>query len=452
MSVPSGNLARIERFLARRDATDGEFRAIVTPTPDLACQAATAADAAAAECRILGLLHGMAIAVKDNIDTAGIRTACGSALFAEHVPQADAPVVERLKEAGAAIVGKAAMMELAFGIRSLDAVGGQVRNPWNTAHVPGGSSGGSAAAVAAGFCDAALGTDTGGSIRVPASFCGVSGLRPTFGRVPNRGCLPVSETFDTIGPMARHVGDLARILAVIAGPDAADPSSRPMEGDLAWLRQDKDIRGLRIGVLGGFYAHDVDADVTRALADALAVFKQLGAELMPVILEGAARAQDAATTLIYADACALHEEALDSKRQLFSPAVFERMIKGRAFDAPAYAGALRFRERWQRDLRDLFKVVDVIMLPTSPGTAPPIEATGGDLHVSTRNATRFTFGGGLAGVPGLSLPCGLDGNGLPVGLLLEAAWGDEATLLRLGRAWQAVTNWHLRTAPGMTHV
>ncbi|MCU0983441.1 MAG: amidase [Acetobacteraceae bacterium] len=447
MSVPGGNLARIEGFLARRDAVDGAFRAIVTPTPDLARQAATEADAAAAEGRCLGLLHGMAIAVKDNIDTAGVRTACGSALFAEHVPQADATVVERLKEAGAAIVGKAAMMELAFGVRSLDAVGGQVRNPWNMAHVPGGSSGGSAAAVAAGFCDAALGTDTGGSIRVPASFCGVSGLRPTFGRVPNRGCLPVSESFDTIGPIARHVGDLARILAVIAGPDTADPSSRPMAGDLAWLRPDKDIRGLRIGVLGGFYAHDVDEDVSRALASAQAVLARLGAELVPVILEDAARAQDAATTLIYADACALHAEALDSKRQLISPAVYDRMIRGRALDAPAYAGALRFRERWQRDLRDLFRTVDVVMLPASPGTAPPIEATGGDLHVSTRNATRFTFGGGLAGVPGLALPCGFDRNGLPIGVLFEAAWGNETGLLRLGRAWQAATDWHLRSPP-----
>jgi aspartyl-tRNA(Asn)/glutamyl-tRNA(Gln) amidotransferase subunit A len=448
MSVPTGNLARIERFLARRDATDSMFRAIVTPTPDLARQAATVADAAAAEGRSLGLLHGMAIAVKDNIDTAGIRTACGSALFAEHVPEADAPVVTRLKEAGAAIIGKAAMMELAFGIRSLDAIGGQVRNPWNRAHVPGGSSGGSAAAVAAGLCDAALGTDTGGSIRVPAAFCGVSGLRPTFGRVPNRGCLPVSETFDTIGPMARHVADLARILAAIAGPDAADPSSRPMLGELAWLAPDTDIRGLRIGVLGGFYAHDVDEDVARALAEAATTLAGLGAALVPVLLDDAPLAQDAATTLIYADACALHADALDTRRQLISPAVFDRMIKGRALDAPAYARALRFRERWQRDLRRVFETVDVIMLPASPETAPPIDATGGDLHVSTRNATRFTYGGGLAGIPGLSLSCGFDRHGLPIGVLFESAWGEEATLLRLGRAWQTATNWHLRVALG----
>lgn len=447
MSVPDRNLERVEAYLARREADDRLIRSIVTPMPELARAAAATADAAAAEGRSLGLLHGMAIAVKDNIDTAGIRTACGSALFADHVPEADAPVVTRLKEAGASIIGKAAMMELAFGVRSLDAVGGQVRNPWNLAHFPGGSSGGSAAAVAAGLCDAALGTDTGGSVRVPAAFCGVSGLRPTFGRVPNRGCLPVSETFDTIGPIARHVGDLGRILAVIAGHDPEDPSSRDMVGDLAWLRPDTDIHGLRIGLLGGFYAQDVDEDVGGALAQAGAVLSRLGAELVPVMLDDAARAQEAATTLIYADACALHAEALDARRQLISPAVYDRMIKGRALDAPAYASALRFRERWQRDLRDLFRSVDVIMLPASPETAPPIEATGGDLHVSTRNATRFTYGGGLAGIPGLALPCGFGRNGLPIGVLFEAAWGGEATLLRLGRAWQEETDWHLRKPP-----
>jgi aspartyl-tRNA(Asn)/glutamyl-tRNA(Gln) amidotransferase subunit A len=447
MSVPTGTIARVDALLDRQARIDGQFRSIVTPTPMLARPAAEAADAAAAEGLTLGLLHGMAIAVKDNIDTAGIRTACGSALFADRVAAEDAPVVTRLRAAGAAIVGKAAMMELAFGVRSLDAVGGQVRNPWNTAHVPGGSSGGSAAAVAAGMCDAALGTDTGGSIRVPAAFCGVSGLRPTFGRVPNRGCLPVSESFDTIGPIARHVADLARILAVLAGPDAADPSSRAMPTDLAWLSREKDVRGLRIGVLGGFYADDVDGEVARAVAAVGEGLAAQGAELVPVTLPEAAAAQEAATTIIYADACALHAEALDTKRQLISPAVYDRMIKGRGYAAPDYAAALRFRERWQRDLRALFATVDAIMLPASPETAPPIEATGGDLHVSTRNATRFTYGGGLAGIPGLALPCGFATNGMPIGVLFEAAWGNEAVLLRIGEAWQAATGWHRARPP-----
>ena len=310
--------------------------------------------------------------------------------------------------------------------------------------------GGSAAAVAAGLCDAALGTDTGGSIRVPAAFCGVAGLRPTFGRVPNRGCLPVSESFDTIGPIARHVADLARILAVLAGPDAQDPSSRAMATDLGWLAPDRDITGLRIGVLGGFHADDVDADALGAVTAAGEGLARLGAVLVPITLPGAAQAQEAATTIIYADACALHEEALDQRRQLMSAAVYDRMIKGRAYDAPAYARALRFRERWQHDLRCLFATVDAIMLPASPEIAPLIEAASGDLHVTTRNSTRFTYGGGLGGIPGLALPCGFATGGLPIGVLFEAAWGQEATLLRIGRAWQHATDWHLHTPPPIT--
>jgi aspartyl-tRNA(Asn)/glutamyl-tRNA(Gln) amidotransferase subunit A len=449
MSVPDRTAQHVGAFLDRRRAIDGALRSIVTPTPELARPAAEAADAAAGQGRSLGLLHGMAIAVKDNIDTAGIRTACGSNLFADHVPQDDAPVVARLKQAGAAIVGKAAMMELAFGVRSLDAVGGQVRNPWNPLHVPGGSSGGSAVAVAAGLCDAALGTDTGGSIRIPAAFCGVAGLRPTFGRVPNRGCLPVSASFDTIGPIARHVAELGRMLAAIAGYDAEDASSEDLSGDLAWLRPDANVAGLRIGVAGGFYAQDVAADVVRAVAAVGQALQARGAVLVPVLLPTAAEALEAATTIIYADACALHADALDQRRQLISPAVHQRMLRGRALDAPAYARAMRFRECWRRDLRTLFGGIDALMLPASPVTAPPIEATTGDLHTATRAATRFTFGGGLAGIPGLALPCGFDAAGLPIGVLFEAAWGNESVLLRLGEAWQQATDWHLRTPPGL---
>jgi aspartyl-tRNA(Asn)/glutamyl-tRNA(Gln) amidotransferase subunit A len=449
MTLPSGTGARVAALLHRRASIDLQFNSIVTPTPQLAIAAAEAADAAAEQGRLLGPLHGMAIAVKDNIDTANIRTACGSALFADHVPSADAPVVTRLKRAGGAIVGKAAMMELAFGVRSLDAVGGQVRNPWNRLHVPGGSSGGSAAAVAAGLCDAALGTDTGGSIRIPAAFCGVAGLRPTFGRVPNRGCLPVSASFDTIGPIARHVGDLARILAAIAGHDPEDPSSEDFSGDLAWLQPNPDIQQLRIGVLGGFYAADVTPEIALAVARVGQVLQAEGAVLVPVELPEAAEALEAATTIIYADACALHAKALDQRRQLISPAVYERMVRGRAMDAPTYARALRFRERWRRDLRKIFGGIDALMLPASPVTAPPIEATSGDLHAATRAATRFTFGGGLAGIPGLALPCGFDAAGLPIGVLFEAAWGHETTLLRVGEAWQQASDWHLRRPAGL---
>jgi aspartyl-tRNA(Asn)/glutamyl-tRNA(Gln) amidotransferase subunit A len=437
---------RIEAQLDRVRDLNPSFRAFSTVHEAGARRQAQEVDAAEADGRWLGLLHGMTIAVKDNIDTAGIRTACGSLLFADRIPNADASVVERLRRAGALMIGKAAMMELAFGVRSLDAVGGQCRNPWNPDHVPGGSSGGSAIAVALDLCDAALGTDTGGSIRLPAAFCGVAGLRPTHGLVSNRGVLPVSVSFDTVGPMARRVEDLARVLCAIAGYDREDPSSvrQPISAEI--LDVGADIAGLRVALPSNFYFEDVDPEVeaaVRALADTLA---RAGAKIVEVAIEGAEEAHKHATTIILADACALHANALDNKRDLISRQVRERMIKGRDRSGVDYARALRFRETWRKGLRDLFAGADILLFPSAPHPAPLIE-DGIHLEDATRHATRFTYGGGLAGNPGLSLPCGFTQSGLPIGALLEAAWWNEAVLIRAGKAWQQLTDWHLRRPP-----
>ena len=343
-----------------------QFRAFTTVDASGARRSAAEIEEADAEGRWLGLLHGVTIAIKDNIDTAGIRTAAGSALFAERVPNADAAVVERLREAGAIILGKAALMELAFGVRSLDAVGGQVRNPWNPAHVAGGSSGGSAVAVALDLCDAALGTDTGGSIRVPAGFCGITGLRPTHGLVSNRGALPVSVSFDTIGPMTRRVEDAARVLAAIAGYDPEDPHSIDHPLASSFLRVDGDVAGLRIGLPRNFYFDDVDEGIGAAVRGVADGLQKVGATIVEVDVHGAEQAHRYATTIIYCDACALHAADLDNRRDLFSRPVLERMIKGRDRSGVDYAQALRFRESWRKTLRDLFMDVDILLFPSSP--------------------------------------------------------------------------------------
>jgi aspartyl-tRNA(Asn)/glutamyl-tRNA(Gln) amidotransferase subunit A len=444
---PMRNAAdEIEMRLARIAALNSSFRAFTTIDAAGARARAREVDAATEEGRWLGPLHGMVVAVKDNIDTEGIRTACGSRLFADRIPNADAPVVRRLRNAGAIIVGKAAMMELAFGVRSLDAIGGQCRNPWNPEHVPGGSSGGSAAAVALDLCDGALGTDTGGSVRMPASFCGVTGLRPTHGLVSNRGVLPVSVSFDTVGPMARHIENVARLLAAIAGYDADDPDSvdRPLVA--AILDLDGDVSGLRIGLPRNFYFADVDPEVEAAVRNVAEILARAGAELVEVTLDGAEEAHRHATTIILCDACALHADALDHKVDLVTPQVRERMIKGRDRSGVDYAHALRFREAWRKRLRDLFASVDILLMPSAPRPAPLID-DGIHLEDSTRHATRFTYGGGLAGIPGLSLPCGRTRGGLPIGVLLEAAWWNEAVLVRAGKAWQRLTDWHLHRPP-----
>jgi aspartyl-tRNA(Asn)/glutamyl-tRNA(Gln) amidotransferase subunit A len=438
--------AKVEAQLARIAACNPVMRAFTTVDEEGARRRAAEVDGAAADGRWLGLLHGMTLAVKDNIDTAGIRTASGSRLFADRIPNADATVVERLRRAGAIVLGKAALMELAFGVRSLDAVGGQVRNPWDLERVPGGSSGGSAAAVALDLCDAALGTDTGGSIRVPAGFCGVTGLRPTHGLVSNHGCLPVSVSFDTIGPLTRRVEDAVRVLVAIAGLDRADPLSvdHPLPASL--LQMEADVAGLRIGLPRNFYFDDVDPDIAAAVRSVADTLARAGAAVVEVDVAGAEEAHRYATTLIYCDACALHAEALDQRRDLISTPVLERMIKGRDRSGVDYALALRFRETWRSTLRSLYETIDVLLFPSSPHPAPPI-VDSAHLEVATGHATRFTFGGGLAGVPGLTLPCGVTRSGLPIGALLEAAWWNEAALVRAGKAWQSVTGWHLQRAP-----
>jgi aspartyl-tRNA(Asn)/glutamyl-tRNA(Gln) amidotransferase subunit A len=435
--------ASVETALDRIARFNEDYRAYVTIDRDGALRSAADADTAQQHGRSLGLLHGMVVAIKDCVDTAGLRTACGSTLFANHVPNRDAPVVQRLRQAGAIVLGKAALMELCFGVRSTDMVGGQVRNPWNRLHVPGGSSGGSAAAIALDLCDGALGTDTGGSVRIPAAYCGISGLRPTHGRVSNRGTLAVSASFDTIGPMARSVDDVARLFVTLAGYDDADPGSVDMPLGVEVLTQTTGMARVRIGIPRNFYYDDIDPEIATAVRAVATTLAAAGAELVEVDVPAAEIAHQYATTIILADVCEVHADALDHRRDAFSPQVYERMIKGRARSGVDYAAAMRFREAWRRSLRTLFAGVDMLLYPTTPFAAPLIE-DGAHLEDSTRHATRFAYGGALAGVPGLSVPCGITTAGLPIGVLFEAAWGNEALLLRAGRVWQNATDWHLR--------
>jgi len=307
--------------------------------------------------------------------------------------------------------------------------------------------------VALDLCDAALGTDTGGSIRVPAGFCGITGLRPTHGLVSNRGALPVSVSFDTIGPMTRRVEDAARVLAAIAGYDPEDPHSIDHPLASSFLRVDGDVAGLRIGLPRNFYFDDVDEGIGAAVRGVADGLQKVGATIVEVDVHGAEQAHRYATTIIYCDACALHAADLDNRRDLFSRPVLERMIKGRDRSGVDYAQALRFRESWRKTLRDLFMDVDILLFPSSPYPAPPID-DGSHLEVATGQATRYTFGGGLAGIPGLTLPCGFTRSGLPIGALMEAAWWNEAALVRAGKAWQSLTDWHLfrpTYARGDTH-
>jgi aspartyl-tRNA(Asn)/glutamyl-tRNA(Gln) amidotransferase subunit A len=426
--------------------------ALITDCTDTALEAARSMDALIASGRDVGLLAGMTMLIKDNINTAGIRTTSGAAFFAEHVPNQDAPVVARLRQAGAVILGKSTLHEFAFGIRSHNSVSGQCHNPWDLSRIPGGSSGGSGAAVAANYCLGALGTDTGGSVRLPASFCGISGLRPTVDRVPNTGSTPVCPTQDTIGPMARSVSDVAKIFAVIANPSRAQqrgagngPAQAPdLDNFLPAL--DAGIAGLRIGVPTNMYLEGMESSVGAALHDALRQLESLGATLVDIAVPGAEEMHQWATIVIFADACDFHAERLQHEAQRFDPQVRERMSVGQSYTAVDYSRAMRMRERWQGTLGEVFETVDVIASPTVHTLIPPV-VDDKSLLEATKDATRNTYAGAFGQVPGLSIPCGYSSDGLPVGLQLEAAWWNEATLLRAGRAYQNITDWHLQVPP-----
>ncbi len=433
---------RLEAALEAERAWNPHVNAVITSMAPSARDAARAADVAAAEGRWLGLLHGMTIAVKDNIDTAGTKTTMGSVFFKDNVPNRDAPVIARMRRAGAVLTQKVTMHEFAFGVRSMSSLMGQCLNPWDTSRIPGGSSGGSGVAVATGMADAALGTDTGGSVRIPSAINGITGLRPTSGRVPNSGCFPVSAAHDTIGPMARSALDCARLFAVMAGYDPDDPSSRdkPLENFLPTL--DDGIRGVRIGVARNYYFDGVPQDRGAALEAAIRQLETLGATVSDITLPDAERVQDACAVMIYCDACDVHRERLGDPSK-WAPQTIERLRLGLDWSGVDYAAAVRAKESWMRTMAKAFDRVDIILTPTIPVDPPP-HAEDRSLWAATKAVAQNTYNGAFAHIPGIAVPCGFSVAGFPVSMQLEAAWWKEPLLLRTAHAYQKVTDWHLR--------
>jgi aspartyl-tRNA(Asn)/glutamyl-tRNA(Gln) amidotransferase subunit A len=436
-------LERIERQLDAIDRLNPSLRALITVRD----RAEILAQAQARMRDETEALRGMTIALKDNIDTAGIATTGGAAFMRDRVPGKDATVVTRLLGAGAIVIGKANLTELAFGIHSRSAIAGQCRNPWDPERIPGGSSGGAAVSIAVGFCDGALGTDTGGSVRMPAAMTGVAGLRPTFGVVPATGTLPVSEAHDVVGPMARRVADVARLFTVIAGHDPEDPRSSPAPIPDVLGGLGGGIRGLRIGVPANHYLDGCSHAVATRVQAALRALEQAGARLIDIRIPGAEETQEMLTRRIFADACRHHGDRLRNAPDTISADIRERMLRGLDYSAVDLAEALQFRQRWRQTLRLVFSDVEIIAAPTVPVVAPPIRDDR-SLFEATRAVARNTFAAALAGIPSLSVPCGFSDDGLPVGLLLDAAWHREDLLLRAGHAYQEITDFHRCRPPG----
>jgi len=439
--------ARAEACLAAIARLDGTLRAFITPMPDAARVQASLADAAAREGRSLGPLHGMVVALKDCIDVAGVRGTAGSRFFADRVSPADATVVARLRAAGATIVGTANLHEFCFGGTTQNAHWGACRNPWDTTRIPGGSSGGSAVAVAAGMAEAALGTDTGGSIRGPCSITGVTGLRPSVGAVPCTGIFPVSPPLDTCGPMARSAADVALVFAAIAGHDPADPFSEAREPPEATRRLSAGVAGLRVGIPRNHYFDGAPAAIAQAALDAARVLERLGARLEDIVVRGAEDAPANVQRIIFADASALHRGRLASDPGLFDPLVRERLQPGLALPATELADALRWRERFIHSTRRMLATdVDLVLSPMVATEVPRADDARGIVAVSAA-IMRNAWGWAAAGVPALALPCGFSPDGMPIGLQLAAGHWRDDVVLRAGHAYQRCTDWHMRLPP-----
>jgi aspartyl-tRNA(Asn)/glutamyl-tRNA(Gln) amidotransferase subunit A len=435
------SLEATEAYLERIDRFDRGLGTFITVAAEVAREQARAADEARRRGTVLGPLHGLPVALKDNIDTAGLRTTVGSSFFAEHVPDADAEVAARLRRAGAVVLGKLSLHEFAYGATNDNAHYGPARNPWDPTRIPGGSSGGSGAAVAAGLCAAALGTDTGGSVRIPAALNGVSALRPSSGRVSIRGVFPITWTFDTVGPLARSVPDLAVFLEVLAGYDPDDPRSVDTPAGGYEDAAGAGLAGLRIGLPTAFYFDEVDDDIVRLVRAAAETLAAAGAELVELDLPGADEAVESTTGMIRTEAFAIHERRLREEPDRFGDDVRRRLELGAAITGAAYAAHRERARSWRRAVDRAFEQVDLILSPSTGTTAPPI---GSEMIETTQRLVRLTYGWSLAGLPALSVPCGLSDAGLPVGLQLAARRFGEATLVRAGAAYQRETDWHLQ--------
>ena len=455
-----------QAHLQRIEALDPTIGAYLSVTADLALRGAGQADEARAAGDERPLL-GIPIALKDLLSTRGIETTCGSKILKGYRPIFDATAVSRLYEAGAVLLGKLNMDEFAMGSSTENSAYFPTRNPWNLQRVPGGSSGGSAAAVAANMAMATLGSDTGGSIRQPASFCGVSAIKPSYGRVSRHGLIAYGSSFDQTGPFARNVEDVARLLAVIAGHDPLDSTSMPEAAPDYLAGLSGDIRGLKIGLPTEYFAEGLQPEVEAAVRGAVAEFEALGAEVREVRFRHAEYCLPAYYIIAMAEASANlarydgvrfgarvdGADLIDSYKKTrgagFGNEVKRRIMLGTYtlsagyYDA-YYGKAQAARTLIRQDFDALFEQVDALIAPVAPTTAFGFGEVSDD-PLRMILADVLTISANLAGICGLSAPCGFDGQGLPIGMQILGAPFTEDRLLRLGKAYQSATDWHLRS-------
>ena len=430
-----------EAHLSRIQIIQPRLNCFIQVLADLAMDQARAIDEDAAAGKPLGPLAGVPVGIKDIVDVAGVTTTAGSHHRFHRQAASDAALTARLRAAGAIFIGKTSLHEFAYGVTNNNVHYGPTRNPWDLTRIPGGSSGGSAVAVSAGLCAGAVGTDTGGSIRIPASLCGVVGIKPTYGRVPLEGVVPLSWSLDHAGPLTRTVRDAALFLDVMAGTEGAQAFSRGLEGPGT-------LGGIRVGVPRPFFWERLDAEVAGLAEGAVEILRQLGGEVFECEVPYASYAGAVAAVVMSAEATAFHEDRLRTHPEAFGDDVRTRLERGLFLTATDYVAGLRARRFLQLEFARAFEAADVLVMPTTQVPASPIEqdpetAPGASLAMSVQ-LTRFTNPFNTTGLPALSLPCGFTRGGLPAGLQIVGPAGGETMVLRVGDAYERAAGWTSR--------
>lgn len=443
----------VQAHLERIAALDGKLKCYITVLGDSALEAAKTAEAAVMSGNGVGPLHGVPVGLKDLYCTRGVKTTGGSKILGDWVPSEDATVVSRLAAAGAIVLGKLNMHEFAYGPEGLNPHYGTPWNPWDAAthRICGGSSSGSGAAVAAGLCPGALGSDTGGSIRIPSSLCGITGIKPTYGRVSRAGVLPLAWSLDHVGPMCRTAADCALMLGAMAGYDPRDPTTSVLPAPDYLAALTGQVKGLRIGVLRAFYLESTDPAARALVEGAVKTLEGLGASAQEVNLELPKHAAGASYAVISPEAYAYHEGWIKTRPRDYGADVRQRLLVGAFVSGADYLKGQRVRALIRDEVDRALGKLDVLVCATTPMPAPAVgqnEVTiGAEKQPVRPNLIRFTRPFNLTGHPAASVPCGFTAAGLPVGLQIIGRPFDEATVLRAADAYQRATDWHTRRPP-----
>jgi aspartyl-tRNA(Asn)/glutamyl-tRNA(Gln) amidotransferase subunit A len=435
-----------EAVLDRIDKFDGQLNSFITVMRDEALAQAHAAEQEILRGQYRGSLHGVPMAVKDLYYTKGVRTTMGSKIFADFIPSYDATVITRLRDAGAILIGKLNMHEFARGATNASSVTGACHNPWDVMRVPGGSSGGAGAAVASGLCFGALGSDTGGSIRIPAALCGIVGLKPTYGRVSRRGVFPLSWSLDHVGPMTRTVADAGLMLQAIAGHDRNDATTRTAVVPDYTAALTAEIKGVRLGIPREFYFEQLDTEVGNAVRAAIQTLERAGARIEEVSLPLSKYAGAVGRIISLTESAEIHEKFLRTRATDYTADVRAGFLTGQLILGKHYMKAQRVRSLIRQEMASVLQRVDALVTPTAPIPAPKINQTTVDIAGEEVDVlsmlSRLTRPANLSGFPAISVPCGFTQETLPIGLQIIGRPFAEASVLQIAYAYEQNTSWH----------